>query len=68
MEPTRDAVGQPLAVGDHVAHMRGTSGGVAATRRVIQAIEEGGWLRLVPLSKYRSPPVNPYNVIRIAAP
>ena len=74
MSGPKDAVGQPLIVGDHVVHVSRHGSSVSLTRREIIEISavtamhpNHRWLiRLAPLSKHMSPPVRPYNLIKIA--
>ena len=68
MGTTQDAVGQALAAGDHVAHVRRTGSRIRIERRIIDTILDGGMVQLVGRSKHRSPPCNPDNLIKVRAP
>lgn len=69
-----DALGQPLRVGDAVAYVSRHGSSVYITHREIIEISpvtamhpNYRWaIRLAPQSKFMSPPVRPYNLVKIA--
>lgn len=60
----RDAIGQTIDVGDHVAHVTRHGSRVSITERLVIELRPGSdQVLLEPLSRFNSPPVQAYNVV-----
>lgn len=74
MSGPKDAIGQELFVGDYVAHVSRHGSSVSIKRRKIIEISavtslhpNYAWLvRLSPLADGMSPPVKPYNLVKVS--
>lgn len=64
-----DALGQKLAVGDHVAHVYRRSSTVRITRRIVQEIDAWSRVVLVPLPNARGKSLcQGHNLVKVRAP
>lgn len=69
----KDALGQEIAAGDHVAYVRKSGSRLRIERRVIERLADDGTLRLAPTKRYGGiyevrggGAVQPYNVVKVA--